>query len=323
MPQSFKELGIDSYKDGSFVIDWKIFWNKWLLPAYIRQPLIARNLIARGSGTLIPIDFDGKRVMNIPIGNDVDRPAYEWLPGEKDTGLSGDELIARMPQIFETIKFSKDELKMLFAGREQLPLAMSMILEKIAEEEDMIAFQGRASKKVVGLVGAETKDLSTPTGAWGIKTATTNVLDNMVADFGKALDYFSLQNLTGKPVDVIVTPYIYNLMKRVRLPYGGLSNYDYIKPELNGGDILMSTFIQSAAITTTANTALFIVRDPQAWALLSSGFDREQEKIGLWSWRYGIREKYSVKVLNAGENSEGNEISKYIAWMDGISNAAA
>jgi len=83
----------------------------------------------------------------------------------------------------------------------------------------------------------------------------------------------------------------------------------------------MSTKIQTATIDPTHNSALFIVRDPKSFALISSGFDREQEKVGLWGWRYGIREKFSVKVLNAGENSAGDEISKYICWMDGISNA--
>ena len=315
--------GIDSYKDGSFVMDWQAFWNKTLLPSYINEPLVARKLRAMGSGTLSPIDFDGKRIMNIPIGNDVDAPAYEWQPGVKDTGLSGDEMIARMPQIYETIKFSKDELKMMFAGKARLPLAMSLILEKIAQFEDQIVFTGDSQKNVVGLVGTETKDLGNPTNAWGIKTATTNVLDNAVADVNKALDYFSLNNLTGKTVDMIITPYIWNLFRAVKLPYGGQSNMQYIKEMLNGGEILMSTNIQTATIDATHNSALFVVRDPKAWALLSSGFDREQEKIGLWSWRYGIREKFSVKVLNAGDNYEGSNISKYICWMDGISNASS
>jgi len=320
---NFQNIGLDSYKDGSFIMDWQAFWNKTLLPSYIREPLVARTLNASGSGTLIPVDFDGKRVMNIPIGNDVDEPAYEWQPGVKDTGLSGDEMIARMPQIYETIKFSKDELKMMFAGKARLPLAMSLILEKFAEFEDTKVFQGDATKKVIGLVGSETLDLGDPTAAWGIKTSTTNVLDNAVLDVNKAIDYFSLNNLTGKPIDMLITPYIWNIFRANKLPYGGISNMQYIKEMLNGGNIIMSSRIQAATIEATVNSALFIVRDPKAWALISSGIEREQEKIGLWSWRYGMREKFSVKVLNAGLNNAGNNISKYICWMDGISNAAS
>jgi len=320
--KSFNQ-GLDSYKDGSFIMDWQAFWNKTLLPSYIREPLLARKLNAMGSGTMIPVDFDGKRVMNIPIGNDLDEPAYAWQPGVKDTGLSGDEMIARMPQIYESIKFSKDELKMLFAGKARLPLAMSLILEKFAEFEDTKVFQGDAPTQVVGLVGAESKDLEGPTAAWGIPTATTNVLDNAVADVNKAIDYFSLNNLTGRPIDMVITPYIWNLLKSIKLPYGGMTNFEYIKASLNGGDIHMSTRIQAAAVTPTANSALFVVRDPKAWALISSGIEREQEKIGLWSWRYGMREKFSVKVLNAGDNYLGDNESKYICWMDGISNATS
>ena len=46
----------------------------------------------------------------------------------------------------------------------------------------------------------------------------------------------------------------------------------------------------------------------------------DQEVDVLWGIPFKIR---IGKYLNAGENNEGNEVSKYIAWMDGISNAAS
>jgi hypothetical protein len=79
---------------------------------------------------------------------------------------------------------------------------------------------------------------------------------------------------------------------------------------LNGGRIFISDNIQSS-VTTTQNLAVFIVRDSDGWGLYSSEVEQEQEKTGLWAWRYGLREKFSVRVFN----------NKYVTWMDGISNA--
>lgn len=313
---------VDAYKDGSFLMDWQEYKKNVLLPEYIRYPLYARKLQKMGHGTYVPVDFDGKRVINIPTLKDIGMPPYEWLAGEKDERIAGDEIIARMPQLYQTTLFSKDELKMMFAGKKRLPLTLSMILEKIAQGEDQKFFQGDASKSVVGMIGAETKDLGNPAGAWGVLDSTTNVLTNAVADFNKAIDYFMLQNLADKPIDVIVTSYAMSQMLQHRLPYSGITNKQYLESSLNGGKIYMTNSLMDGGPTTTTNKALFMARDPKSLALISSGIDQEQEKVGLWSWRYGVREKFSVKVLNAGLNQAGETVSKYICWMDGISNAA-
>jgi len=308
--KKFNQLAVDSTQDGPFIMDWKKFYNGPLMRNYIRQPLVARKLNALGSGTLVPVDFDGKRIMEIPTLSDVDDPEYEFEPGVSDTGLEGELITAYMPQIYKTLKLGKDQMKMMFAGQARLPLAISQILEKIATFEDQKAFQGKAKVKVNGLIGSDSYDLGSPTGSWANKTATTNVLDNAVDDVNKALAYFDANGLQDKPVDMVISSYLKTKMDQTRLLFAGGNNTQYIQASLRGGVILSSNNIQ-ASVSSTSNSALFIVRDPNAWQLMSTGIDQEQEKVGLWSWRYGLREKFSVKVLN----------NKYVAYMDGITTA--
>lgn len=294
--------------------DWKQF-HEQLLKSYIHQPLIARKLIAMGSGQLIKLNFDGKRKWEATQLNDVDPPAYDFLPGVKDTNIDGQLIEAYLPQIYESVLFGKDELKQTFQGQARLPIVQNQIAKRIAIKEDQIVFYGVSAKKVYGFTSSSNggTDLGNPTAAWGIDTGSNGILDNMRADIKKALDQFRTAGLGDRPVDMIVTSYIYNLIQTTLRVYGDSWASDYFKRMLNGGNILVSDYIQSATVSTTANTAVFIVRDPNGWALLSSGLEYEQEKNGLWAWRYGVREKFSVKVLN----------TSYIAWMDGISVALA
>lgn len=291
--------------------DWKQLYKE-VMDAYIHQPLLARKLTLKGCGKYIPLTFDGRRIWETTLKNDVDEPGYDFTPGSKDTNFNGTLVNAMLPQIYESCTLSLDDLNMLFAGQARLPLIMEGVIAKIAEKEDKIFFRGDSTKGVNGLVSADAHDLGAVTGAWGVDTGSNGILNNMKADIKKALDYFTVNGLGDKPVDMCVTSYIWGLLDSTIKVYGDGTAKDYFTKMLRGGEIMVSDNIQ-ASVTTTANTAVWIVRDPRAYALLSSEIQQEQDKKGLWEWQYGAREKFSVKVLN----------NKFVCWMDGISNATS
>lgn len=313
MVKSIIQFGKDSTVV-PFESDWKQLYKE-VMESYILQPLVARKLTLGGAGTYVPLTFDGRRVWEATLLNDVDAPAYNFTPGTKDTNIDGSLVTANLPQIYETCLLSKDDLNMLFAGQARLPIIMRQVLAKIAEKEDQIFFQGDTATGVKGLVSADAHDLGNPTAAWGVDSGSNGILTNMKADFKKALDYFTSKGLGDKPVDVVCTSYIWGLLETTIKVYGEGTALEYFTKMLRGGKIYVSDNVQApgTAVSTTANTAVFIVRDSRAYALLSSEIEQEQQQASLWSWRYGAREKFSIKVLN----------NKFVAWMDGISNATS
>lgn len=293
-------------------IDWKNIHNR-VVKSYINRPLTLRKLIAMGNGQLIPLEFDGKYTEEIPVLNNLDEPEYDYRPGIKDTNIDGDILTIKTPQIYETVYFDIDSLKQTFAGNQKLPIIMEQILDKIAQKEETVGYTN-TDKDVDGLfTSSGGHDLGNPTAAWGIDTGSNGILNNVIADTKKALDYFAGNNLADRPIDVVVTHKIYNLFNTTIKIYGDVWAREYFLKMLNGGTMLVSDNIQAADVSETANTVGFMVRDPNGWALLSSNLDRRISQPNLWSVRYGLREKFAVKVLN----------DKYIAWMDGISVATS
>lgn len=313
MVKSIIQFGKDSTVT-PFESDWKQLYKE-VMEAYILQPLVARKLTLAGAGIYVPLTFDGRRTWEATLLNDLDSPGYDFTPGVKDTNIDGSLVTANLPQIYETCLLSKDDLNMLFAGQARLPIIMQQMLAKMAEKEDQIFFQGDAKKLVYGLVSADAYDLGNPAGAWGVDSGSNGILTHMKTDMKKALDYFTSMGLGDKSVDMVVTSYIWGLLDTTIKVYGEGTARDYFTKMLRGGVIYVSNNVQApgTAVSTTANTAVWIVRDKRSYALLSSEIEQEQEQASLWTIRYGAREKFSVKVLNI----------KFVAWMDGISNATS
>lgn len=308
MVKSIIQFGRDSTVT-PFESDWKQLYKE-VMESYIHQPLIGRKLTAAGAGTYVPLTFDGRKVWEATLLNDVDDSAYDFTPGTKDTNIDGTPVTANLPQIYQTCLLTKDDLNMMFAGQNRLPIIMNQILAKMAEKEDQIFFRGDSTKGVKGLVSSDAHDLGNPTAAWGVDSGSNGILTNMKLDHKKATDYFTSKGLGDKPIDWCVTSYIWGLLESTFKVYGEGTAMDYFKKTLRGGNIYVSDNIQ-ASVSTTSNTSVWVVRDPRAYALLSSEIEQEQKQEALWSWRYGAREKFSIKVLN----------DDFVCWMDGISNA--
>ena len=305
-------LGQDSYKDSMFLFDWKQFKNDILLPTYIDNPLVARQLLGLGSGSLVPVEWNGKITIDIPTMDDVDDPHYEFESGVADDNMTGGVITAYLPTMYKTYKTSYEAMAETFAGRAKLPIIIQNYLRAFANFEDRVVFRGDSDKKQTGLVGSRSKDLGNPTGAWGIIGATTKLPDNMIADVNKAISYFTVEGQMNQPIDMVVTSYVDVLLDTIRTPQSNLTMRQYILAMLRGGSILSSNNLQ-ASVTTTANTALFVVRDPNAWYLFASGLDQRQDNVDLWNFRYGLRQKTAVLPRN----------DKFVAYMDGISNATS
>jgi len=81
--------------------------------------------------------------------------------------------------------------------------------------------------------------------------------------------------------------------------------------KLRGGRILVSNNIQ-ASVTDDANTMVAAIRlrgGDAKWGLASSGIQQEVHRSGLYTWRYGVREKFALESLDPLQS---------FAWMDAI-----
>lgn len=289
-----------------FLADFRKFSNR-IVQIFHDQPLVARKL----APMVEPLDFDGMTEHETALLKDIDRPDYAMDPQDKHTNIEGDSVIVKTPQIFQSASLLNDRWKAVFAGKERMPILVSRMIGKIKNEEDFIAFQGSTKENVKGLVSNLTTDLGAVSGAWGADSGGDGILENAQADIEKAIDGFVADGLGAYPVDVVMTSYIYNLLKNKIVPYDPkTNNLTIVEGKLNGGQILVSNNIQ-ASVLKTANTFVAIARTSEseaAWQLLSSGLDQSMDREGLWKTAIGIREKFSIKVLD----------KKFIRWMDGI-----
>ena len=290
--------------------DWRVYSNR-IVQLFHDQPKAIRKL-----ATLVDSQpLDGKTVYEMPTADDIDRPDYAMEPKIDNTGLSGDTITARMPQIYQSVALTKDKWKQAFAGRPRLPRVMAQLIRKTKIEEDIIGFQGSTKENTAGLIdtAASATDLGAPTGKWDVDTGNNGLLTNAHLDIDKAIDAFVANGLGDLPVDIVMTSYAFNKLKNHPMPSRNSTNLKLVLDKLNGGIIIPTNNLQApgAAVTANANSFLAIARgsgEEAGWMIISSGIEQEEWRPGPWHIGYAIREKFRVKQLDPD----------YIRWMDEI-----
>jgi len=289
-----------------FLSDFRQFSTR-IVQLFHDQPLIARRL----APMIEPLQFDGMTEHETALLKDIDRPEYAMDPKDSHANIEGDSVIVKTPQIFQSASLLNDRWKAVFAGKARMPILVSRMIGKIKNEEDYITFQGSAKEKVLGLISTATTDLGDPGGNWKTDAGGDGILEIAQTDVEKAIDGFVSDGLGAYPIDIVMTSWIYNKFKNTVVPYDPkTNNLTILQGKLNGGEVMVSNNIQ-AGVLKSANTFVAIARTSEAeaaWQLLSSGLEQTTEKEGLWKTALGIREKFSVKVLD----------KKFIRWMDGI-----
>ena len=295
--------------------DWRVYSNR-IIQLFHDQPKAIRKL-----ATLIETQpLDGKTVYEAPTADDIDRPDYAMEPQVDNTGLAGDVITARMPQIYQSVSLTKDKWKQAFAGKPRLPRVMAQLIRKTKIEEDIIGFQGSVKENTLGLIDAalSASDLGAPTGVWDVDTGSNGILDNAHLDIDKALDAFVANGLGDLPVDIVMTSYAFNKLKNHPMPNRNTTNLKMVLDKLNGGIIIPTNNLQApgTAVTADVNSFLAIARgsgEEAGWMIISSGIEQEEWRNGPWHIGYAIREKFRVKMLD----------SDYIRWMDAIDTTTA
>jgi hypothetical protein len=316
--QDISTLGRDATSNVVFREDWQQIVRDVIVRSFRDQPKALRRLAALGGNTLAS-PLDGTKLMRIGKLNDIERPGYGMVPRETHTNVSLGEISQKLPQIYQTASMTEDDWQQTAAGMDRWRLLNGEIVRKIQLEEDIIGFQGSTKENTDGLLSASASDLGNPTAAWGIDTNNNGILQNFRADVNKAVDAFTANGLGDLSIDCIMTSYIFTLIKSTIFINRAGDNLTWLQNQLNGGEIMVTNNIQApgTAVTATANSILFVARDPgtmQNWAIISSDLQQKtaQDKE-LWNITYGLREKFTIKVFNAN----------YVRWMDGISNATS
>jgi len=282
------------------VSDWETFKADTLLPNYYTQELIGRKV---AGGRLIPATFDGKYVITIPTLNDIDVPKYAKKPMENDIGIDGGTISFTVPQISQTINIDKDEIQLMFAGRSRLPLALQQMNAKIAETEDKIFFRGWGDTEVAGICNATESTNINSAGIWDVQDNSDGVLSHAIESLQIIIDAFVAAGYPTTTFDLCLDTYTYTLLNTTYLHQAPFSsNLDIFKKMMGGGTIHVSNHVSSNVLTkvSTDHCMIAVLQHPSALTLVSSGMEQSQMPIGLWNWRYGLREKFSVKVLTAG-----------------------
>lgn len=300
-------IGADAANTHPLITDFRIFGDK-LVKTFHDQPLIIRQL----APYVTPIDFDGRPQLENSTWDDLDDAEIAMMAGESDTELLGETVITKLPQIYKSAFDTIDNWKRSFANKERLPIILTRIREKIKIKEDIFAFQGESSLGINGIVNASVAhDLGNPTGIWDVDTGSNGILNNAQDDIAKIPDYFSGIGLVSQPIDVVLSTYAFNLLANTPLPNRAGNNTMLALEKLRGGRIIVSNNIQ-ASVTADANTMVGFIRLSGAdakWGLASSGIQQEVYRTGLYTWRYGLREKFGLEFLDA---------SQAIVFMDAI-----
>jgi hypothetical protein len=300
-------IGADAASPHPIITDFRIFGNR-LVKTFHDQPLIIRQL----APYITPVDFDGRPSLANTTWDDLDDAEIAMMSGESDTELLGEEVITKLPQIYKSANDNIDNWRRSFANRERLPIILTRLREKIKIKEDIFAFRGESTLGINGIVSATGGyDLGPPTGVWDVDTGNNGILNNAQDDFTRIVNYFSNLGLVTQPIDVVLTVPAYNLLLNTIFAYKEGNNLMEAERKLRGGSILVSNNIQ-ASVTDDANTMVGIVRLSGAdakWGLASSGIQQEVYRTGLYTWRYGVREKFNLESLDP---------LQAFAWMDAI-----
>ncbi|MHA1440256.1 MAG: hypothetical protein ACTSPK_00140 [Candidatus Heimdallarchaeota archaeon] len=289
-------FGRDDPQEAPSILDWKAYYMDILVPLYHHQPLIARKV-----APVKKIGFDGKRSAEIGVDYDIEDPAIAMEPLEKDTAISGDVETIKLPQMALTCLLSDDLKATPFMLRDRLGRWNTKAVRKIAQWEDIIGFQGVAALGIQGLAGTNSKTI-TKTGPWGLDTGSNGVLDNAKADLTQHIDYYTNLGMGDRPLKLVLTSYAYNLLRSTEILYAHKTNLDLWKSMLPEGSKIYYTNNLQTAVASDANTLLSMIalaeEEDGAYSLFGSGIEQKVKQEGLWSWRYGLREKWSVNVVD-------------------------
>jgi len=289
--------------------DYIRFQQEVLIPAFHYQPLTARKVCQP-----TPIDFDGKTRIDIPIYEDLPAPDYAMQPKHKDSDLQGDYVSVMLPQLYMTALFSTDELRQPFGGRDRLQRWVWQAANKIAQWEDIIAFRGDTSNGIVGFIGANSNDLGSPSGVWG--AATTGYHAAAYVDLLELITYFVDEGLGDRPITIVMTNAAYMVLLD-QIQYTAKTNLSLWYDTLPEGSRIMHSANIQASPGPTSNTMVGLVDlagpDEGGYQLFSSNIQQGIHQTDIWEYRYGVKEKFSVKVAD----------DAYVCWMDGISNATS
>lgn len=291
--------------DTPLLSDFRKFGDR-LIQTFHDQPLLIRRL----APYVTPVAFDGKNETETPTWEDIEDAEYGMVPGESNVELGGSSVITKLPQIYKSAERLIDHWKLMFAGKDRLPIVLGRLRQKAKIKEDIVGFRGDAAVKVNGLISSATHDLGNPSGNWKTDSDSDGILEFAQADIEKIIDYFAGQGLSQYPIDIAMTFPIYNKLKNFLSPYRDSNNLSMAISKLNGGVILPSNNIQ-ASVSSSANSMVGMVRTPAeeaGWGILSSEIEQEVFRTGYYTWGYSIREKFAVEIVDG----------TLIAWMDAI-----
>lgn len=309
--QELEQIGLDA-SGAPVVLDWKHFFMKYIVPTYHHYPTVARKVCDPQ-----PITFDGKTKGTIPVGYDIDDPNYLMYPAHKDTKVQADTVDVPLPQFSLTTLLTDDEMALPIAQRQRLIMWAQKATKKIAQWEDIVAFRGSTAMGVKGFISTDSYDLGSPTGLWGVDTGTNGVLDNAWDDLNLVIDYFSNAGLQEIPIHIVLTSYAYNLLRAKFILYTNKTNLDLWMTILPKGSTIRQSNNIQASVTKDANSMCALLdlqgENLGGYQLFSSGIQQKVHQTDLWEHRYGLREKFSVKVVD----------DAYICWMDGIDRDAS
>jgi hypothetical protein len=296
------------------LIDWRKHYYNLIVPTFRRQPAIALQIV----GQAIPLEWDGTTEAELYLDDDVNDPGYDNEPKHNDDELSGAPTRVPTPQIFKTLKLKTDQENRAYIQQDRFANWTKKSIGKIKEFEDKKAFQGDTTLGVNGFVGSDSTDLGAPTGVWDVDTGNNGILNNALDDLIALKSNFTNKGFYGRPIHVGLTSYAYDLLESTPLVQRPLNNLQLWYETLpKGSQIYVSNNIQ-ASVTANANTMVGLVDlgiDPTteineqgAYAVYSSGIQQGVHQTDIWEKRYGLREKFTVKVAD----------DDYVCYMDAI-----
>lgn len=296
------------------LVDWRKHYYDIIVPKYRRQPSISLQIL----GKAFPIADDGTSELELYLANDVSDPIYDHERKHSDDNLTGDDAKVPTPFITKTIKLSTNAERKTFVKQNRLARWTRTAISKIKEKEDKIAFQGNSTMGVNGFIGSDSKDLGAPAGKWDVDTGNNGILDKALADLITAKSYFTNKGFYKRPLHIALTSYAYDLLESTPLVQRPMNNLQLWYETLpKGSQIYASNNIQ-ATVTDSSNSMCAFVQleveettgEPEegAYGVYSSGIIQGVHQTDIWEKRYGIAEKYTVKVMD----------DDYVAFMDAI-----
>lgn len=258
---------------------------------------------------------DGKFSYETIVLNDIQPAKIAMEAGEAHTDVTGAPARTVLPELFQTQALSDRQWAQTLAGQDRRATLAQMFRDTIAEAETVLGFQGAPNLGINGLVSSLTTDDGNPAGVWDTDSGSDGRLTHFMTDFksmkNTVLNYCNTESVV---MDAVCTMPIYQLLSDTKFEETPMfSNLDWLKANLNGGNVYVSNLIQ-ANVTVNSNTFVLIPRTGVGKCgheLIYSGFDATIYSNGKpWQTGFGLREIFSINLLGSA--------AKQITWMDAI-----